>query len=136
MTGTQNIPAQIVSQEPSTVLPFVVRRDASKNGLHESPYPFVAPSTDYERGWWDEMRRQAMNGTPQRKADFSARLRRWAPLLRLMTPSERQVFHDQRLASTANFAWDIDSARGDSEREGAERRLHDAWKLNLKGRTA
>jgi hypothetical protein len=80
------------------------------------------------------MRRQVQDGTPQRKADFAARLKRWAPLLRLMTPAERREFHDDRIAMTANFVWDIDSARGDSEREAAERTLHSAWKLKLKGR--
>ena len=126
-TGTQKDSAQIAFQELSTVLPFVDRREASKKGLHESPYPFVGPSTDYERGWWDELRRMAREGTSTTRALMADHLRRWAPLLRRMTITQRAAFHLERLEVASRFRFDLDGVTGDSERLEAEKALHARW---------
>jgi hypothetical protein len=120
-------PAQIVSQEPSAVLPFVDRREASKKGLHESPYPFAGPSTDYERGWWDELRRMAREGSPTTRVLMADHLRRWAPLLRRMTITQRQEFHHERQVIASRFRCDLDGVTGDGERLEAEKALHAKW---------
>jgi hypothetical protein len=132
---TEAFTAHGVVQEASTHSPSLI---GAKPEIQDGGgrYPFVEPSTGYERAWWEEMRSQAQDGSPQRRADFAARIRRWTPLLKLMTPAERQAFHDQRRGIAARFTWDIDSARGDGERDDEERRLHDFWKSNLKGRNA
>ena len=121
------LPAQVASQELSAVPPFVDRGDGSKKGLHESPYPFVGESTDYERGWWDELRRMAREGTPTTRSLMADHLRRWAPLLRRMTITQRAAFHLERQKIASHFRCDLDGVTGDSERLEAEKALHARW---------
>ena len=124
---------QIGFEEASTVLPSVVTGPTAKNDGF-GRYPFAEPSTETERAWWDEMRRVAREASDQTKADLVRTLKAWAPLLRAMTPAERQAFHKQRLDMAAGFTWPVDSARGDSERFEAEERLLSNWKTRLSGR--
>lgn len=123
------------SEEASTHSPSLIGAGAAKRGGQESPYPFVEPSTPYERNWWDTMRQLARAGGPTTRAVVGSALKTWGPLLRLMTPAQRQEFHEQRQTAAAGFVWDLDSARGDGERHEAGEALLRHWQGRLAGGT-
>ena len=99
-------------------------------------YPFQEPSTDYERAWWDELRRLAQEAPAAWRAEAVEQVKLWAPVLRAMTPAEREEFHSDRHYAAAKFDWHLDSARGGSERYDAGKRLVEKWRKRLGERVA